>query len=294
MNQSSSPDGSFSAHAFSWSGCSAIITGASSGLGGEFAVQLAAEAAHLLLVARSREPMDRLAERLRSDHPNLQVHVCAADLATDEGRAALWSAVDAAGLRPNVLINNAGLGDYGEFAEAPVAKVRLQIDLNITALTLLTHEFLQRLNHHQIRPAGLLQVSSLASTLPMPALAVYAATKAYVSSFSEALAVELREKGVSVLAVCPGPTPTNFSKTARRESGRDTNRAGQGFLVMPPERVVSEALSGLVAGKACVFPGRRVTLAATIFRAMPRFLMRPLLKRRHRSETSGVNAAPPA
>lgn len=230
--------------------------------------------------------MERLAEQLRQVNPKLQVQVCACDLATDEGRAALWSAVDAAGLRPNALINNAGLGDYGDFAEAPVAKVRLQIDLNITALTLLTHEFLQRLNQHHIRPAGIIQVSSLASTLPMPALAVYAATKAYVSSFSEALAVELREKGVNVLAVCPGPTPTNFSKTARRAPDRDTNRTGQGFLVMPPERVVSEALHGLTAGKACVFPGGRVTLAASLFRAMPRFVMRPLLKMRHRGETS--------
>jgi short-subunit dehydrogenase len=123
-------------------------------------------------------------------------------------------------------------------------------------------------------------VSSLASTLPMPEAAVYAASKAYVTSFSEALAIELAPRGITVTCVCPGPTPTNFSQTAKRADGTDTNRDGQGLLRIPPQQVVAEALAGLSAGKACVWPGMGVKVAGWLFRLMPRILLRWLLRRR--------------
>ncbi|MFZ4766325.1 MAG: SDR family NAD(P)-dependent oxidoreductase, partial [Roseimicrobium sp.] len=116
----------------------------------------------------------------------------------------------------------------------------------------------------------------------MPDLAVYAASKAYVTSFSEGLAVELVPRGIPVLAVCPGPTPTNFSAAARRPSGADTDRSGQGLLKMPPDKVVSIALQCLQAGSRRVFPGWTVALSAWLFEKMPRPLLRAILTARYR------------
>lgn len=255
--------------------CSAIITGASSGLGAEFARQLSSRAGHLILVARRAEALEEVRRGL--DGGKARVECCAADLATDAGRDALLAFVDQCGQKPDLLINNAGMGDYGRFSSATAGKTRALIDLNITALTLLTHAMLPRLR----RPAGVLNVSSLAGTLPLPELAVYAASKAYVTSLSEALAVELAPEGVTVTCVCPGPTPTNFGKNAKRPDGTDTNRDGQGLLRIPPSRVVAEALGALQAGRACVYPGLGVSAASCLFRHLPRRFMRVLLRLRH-------------
>lgn len=261
-------------HGFPLQGCIAIITGASSGLGAEFARQLAPSAARLVLAARGREPMEKLAAELSALFPHLEATLCPCDLATDAGRETLWEVVDALPMRPTLLVNNAGLGDYGLFAEASEARIRQQIDLNITALTLLAHAFLKRVAATPARPAALLNVSSLAGAVPVPDLAVYAATKSYVSSLTEALAVELAARHVRVMAVCPGPTPTNFGANARRADGRDIDRGGQDVLKVPPSRVVDEALRTLREGGIMVFPGRRVAFAATVFRVMPRRLLR--------------------
>lgn len=254
--------------------CHAVITGASSGLGAEFARQLAPHAETLVLVARRADALEAVKAGLSSSKAH--VLCCVADLASDAGREAVLAFLDAFGIKPNLLINNAGLGDYGTFASSAADKTRTQINLNITALTMLTHAMLPKLQ----RPGGIVNISSLASTLPMPELAVYAASKAYVTSFSEALAVELAPQGITVTCVCPGPTPTNFSQTARREDGTDTNRDGQGLLRIPPQQVVSEGLQSLQRGRACVFPGTGVSIAGTLFRLMPRLLMRFALRRR--------------
>lgn len=266
------------ANEFPLANCRAVITGASSGLGAEFARQLAPLAETLVLVARRGDALEEVRHRLTAAKG--RVLCCVADLATDAGRAALVAFLEERAVRANLLINNAGLGDYGSFMSSSAEKTRLQIDVNITALTLLTHALLPRLE----RPGGVLNVSSLASTLPMPNLAVYAATKAYVTSFSEALAVELAPLGITVTCVCPGPTPTNFSQTARREDGTDTNREGQGLLRIPPQQVVRQGLKALAQGRACVFPGAGVSVAGRLFRLMPRGLMRVLLRRRHAKE----------
>jgi short-subunit dehydrogenase len=173
-------------------------------------------------------------------------------------------------------VNNAGLGDYGRFDAAAAARSRAVLELNVTALTLLTHALLPRLT----RPAGILQVSSLGASLPVPELAVYAASKAYVSSFAEALAVELAPRGVTVTCLCPGPTPTGFSGAARRPGGPDTDRSGTGPLRMPPEAVVAAGLAALAAGRPSVHPGRTVAFAAWVFRVLPRPLLWALLRRR--------------
>lgn len=262
------------ANGFPLENCRAVITGASSGLGAEFARQLTPQAHTLVLVARRAEALAAVQRELASS--KAQVLCCVADLATDAGRADVLTFLTAHDVPPNLLINNAGLGDYGSFMSSPVEKTRMQLELNITALTLLTHALLPRLT----APAGILNVSSLASMLPMPDLAVYAASKAYVTSFSEALALELAPRGITVSCVCPGPTPTNFSQTATRSDGTDTNRDGQGLLRIPPSQVVGTALRALQLGKPCVFPGLGVSLAGPLFRLLPRALMRWLLRRR--------------
>lgn len=226
--------------------------------------------------------MQRLCEELQNAHGALRIITVACDLASDEGRSLLWEKADVLDVQATLLVNNAGLGDYGAFMDADEARIRQQIDLNITALTLITHEFLERVHATLEKPAAVLNVSSLAGTTPVPDLTVYAATKSYVTSFSEGLAMELAAKHVHVLAVCPGPTPTNFSTAARRADNRDTDRTGQDFLKMPPQKVVSIALQNLEAGRRRVFPGGRVALAAFLFEKMPRWMLRSLLAARHR------------
>lgn len=268
--------------AFSLSGCTAIITGASSGLGAEFARQISSKASALILAARSGDVLRGLSEELQMQNSGLRVLTCACDLATRSGRDALWACVKEANLKPNLLINNAGLGDYGDFADADEARVLLQIDLNITALTMMTLEFVRRVEASGDRPAALLNISSLASVAPLPQIGVYSATKAYVTSLGESLRIELAARHVQVLTVCPGPTPTGFGSNARRPDGADIARSGQGFLQMPRERVVSIALRKLESNSARVFPGWRVALAAMIFEKMPRVLLRYAFGLRYR------------
>lgn len=273
------------ANGFHLEKCRAVITGASSGLGAEFARQLAPQADTLVLVARRAEALEAVKGGLSIFQA--KILCCVADLATDAGRNEVMMFLATHGVTPNLLINNAGMGDYGSFASSTADKTRTQLELNITALTMLTHAMLPLLcesagNHAlaSMATAGILNVSSLACTLPMPELAVYAASKAYVTSFSEALAIELAPRHVTVSCVCPGPTPTNFSKTAKRDDGTDTNREGQSLLRMPPSQVVARALLALKRGEACVFPGMGVSMAACLFRHLPKKIMRWLLKRR--------------
>jgi len=261
--------------------CTAIITGASSGLGAEFARQLAPSARCLVLVARRLDALEVVRAELLVLKPTLELHLVVADLGNEAGHAVLVDWVKQSAVKPNLLINNAGLGDYGALADATTEKLRMQIEVNVSAVVLLTHALLPMLISNV--PAGIVNVSSLASTLPMPDLAVYAATKAFVSSFSEGIAIELEPRGIQLTYVCPGPTPTNFSKTAKREDGTDTNRDGQGLLRISSSQVVAETLAGLRAGKTCVFPGLGVSIAGPLFRHLPRRVMRWFLRRRHAS-----------
>jgi len=262
------------ANGFPLLNCRAVITGASSGLGAEFARQLAPQADFLVLVARRAEALEEVKNGLQGQ--NVRVFTCAADLATPGGLRTLLAFLDAHDLKPNLLINNAGMGDYGSFASSEPEKSRAQIELNVTTLTMLTHAMIPRL----IPLAGIVNVSSLASTLPMPEAAVYAASKAYVTRFSEALRIEVRGDGVRVVAVCPGPVRTEFGAVARRGGHGRSERPLYGLLYATPEEVVAETLAGLSAGKACVWPGMGVKVAGRLFRLMPRILLRWLLRRR--------------
>lgn len=257
----------------------AMVTGASSGLGEEFARQLAGKVDKLVLVARREDRLELLAEELRRNSPHTAVMIIAVDLADPGDRFfAIAKAADA-GFMPDLLVNNAGLGDYGEFVTAEWANLEAMLKVNIEALTHLSH--LAAPNMIRRGGGGILNVSSLASTLPIPDFAVYAATKAYVSSFTEALRIELHEHGIQVMSLCPGPVRTEFGEIARREGSSEGMPAHAHFYV-PKEQVVAEALRGMERGCARVFPGLKIALAGLAIGALPLFVLRMVMSRRPR------------
>ena len=249
----------------------ALVTGASSGLGEEYARQLAPSCDALVLVARRKELLDQLAAEFAHTAPQTEVHCISADLTDPNERDGLFKMLDAMALVPDLLVNNAGMGDYGSFRTSDWGKLDAMLQVNVTALTHLCHGFLPVMLH-QGRGA-IINVSSLASTLPIPDFAVYAATKAYVTSFSEALRLELREHGIPVLAVCPGPVHTGFGKVATREESADALPAREGFYVTR-EQVVSDSIRALHADKARVYPGWKIALLAGAISLMPMALVR--------------------
>jgi short-subunit dehydrogenase len=248
----------------------ALVTGASSGLGEEFALQLAPCVDNLVLVARREPLLAALKERLEAMFPGLRVWIFQADLTSPDERARLVAELADIGLAPDLLVNNAGMGDYGEFIAGEWPKLEAMIRVNVEALTYLSHALAPAM----IRNGGgaIVNVSSLASLLPIPDFAVYAATKAYVTSFSEALRIELKEHGIPVLAVCPGPVHTEFGKTARR--GENKRLPVSEWFCTPKEQVVAESLDALARTKARVYPGLKTLAAALVISAVPIVLMR--------------------
>ena len=259
-------------------GCTALITGASAGIGEEMARQLSTRADTLVLVARRAERLEALKAELTANHPGLKIHTREADLADDGQLTGFLQWLDGSGLQVDLLINNAGLGDHGPFEKSDWSRVDQILSVNIRALTRLTHHLLPALIR-QPRAASL-NVSSVAGMLPVPGLAVYAASKAYVSSFSEALRVELRGANVSVTCLCPGPVKTEFNQVARRGDGPAEMNAPEFFLV-PPEQVVREALEGVEQTRARVIPGTLVAVVMIALSLIPIFVLRLFLFRTH-------------
>lgn len=257
----------------------ALITGASSGLGEEFALQLAPFAEHLVLVARREILLEKLAARILAGFPDCRVTVLAADLAASPERERLIATLAERGLVPDLLVNNAGLGDYGEFATAEWSKLEAMLRVNVEALTHLAHALVPGM----IRAGrgAVVNVSSLASLLPIPDFAVYAATKAYVTSFSEALRIELRDHGIPVLAVCPGPVHTGFGEVAHRDEHVPGMPVREWFYV-PREQVVRESLAALRNGRARVYPAWKTAVAAMAISALPILLLRVVMSSRPR------------
>src|SRR5881296_3675310 len=232
-------------------GCSALITGASSGIGREFARQLANRARTLILVARRSERLADLRDELLNRNPNLNVHVCVVDLADKAQIEFLIDSLAHDKIDVDLLINNAGVGDSGPFAKSDTARNEQMLLVNVVALTSLTRCLLPQMIAK--RRGGILNVSSSAGFLPIPGDAVYAATKAYVTSFSEALRAELRGTGVSVCALCPGPVQTEFQEVAKRQGVQP--KLGPKFIVVPVEQVVRDALAALETDRPIVIPG---------------------------------------
>jgi hypothetical protein len=255
-------------------GCNALITGASAGIGREFARQLAGRARSLILIARREQRLNELRDELSHRYPNLTISFRQTDLADLVQLNELLAWLDRERINVDLLINNAGLGDSGAFATSdPIRNEQITL-VNIVALTTLTRHLLPRMIAK--RRGGIVNVSSCAGFLPIPNFAVYAATKAYVTSFSEALRAELRGTGVSVCALCPGPVHTEFQEIAKRPGAQPDT--GPEFVFVPVDQVVRDALATLEADHPLVIPGFAIKLGMFLVSMIPMPIMRFLLR----------------
>jgi uncharacterized protein len=240
----------------------ALVTGASSGIGAAFARALAARGANLVLAARSADRLEALARELSAGH-GVQAVAVPADLAHPGAGPELARELDRRGLAVDVLVNNAGFATYGPFESIAAERERDEVQLNVAALVDLCHAFLPGMLSR--RRGAIVNVASTGAFQPVPYMAVYGATKAFVLSFSEALWFEARGRGVSVLALCPGPTETRFFEAANVADGVFGARER-------PEVVVEQALRALARGRSFVVPGLRNRLLAQSYRFSPRAL----------------------
>ncbi len=243
----------------------ALITGASAGIGTVFAQELAARKIDVVLVARSETKLQQLAQQLQDQH-SIRAHVIVQDLTAPSAGASVFDAVKQKGLTIDLLINNAGFGQYGAFAELDGAQQLQMIQLNILALVDLTHQFLPEMR--QRGHGSIVNMASPAAFQPIPYFSVYAATKAFVLSFSEALWAENRRYGVRILAVCPGPTDTEFFQEANFPSPL-AKQAAQNYT--PKEVVVQETLAALKKEESNIVPGGVSNqILANLSRFLPR------------------------
>jgi short-subunit dehydrogenase len=252
--------------------CNALITGASAGIGREFAWQLAGRARSLILVARREQRLNELRGKLKQQHPNISVHIRETDLADLAQLKELVAWLERERVEVDLLINNAGLGDNGPFATSDPIRNEQMMLVNMVALTSLTRYLLPQMIAR--KRGGILNVSSSAGFLPIPEFAVYAATKAYVTSFSEALRAELRGTGVSVSTLCPGPVHTEFQEVASRPDRKVKPGPGPDFLQVSVEQVVCDALTALEAERPLVIPGLAMKLGMFLVRMTPMPVLR--------------------
>jgi uncharacterized protein len=240
-----------------WQGKWALVTGASSGIGEAIAVELAEAGVHLVLTARRQDRLDQLADRLRNRY-SIQTRVLVADLTLPETPLKIFDATEGAGLEVEVLINNAGFGEYGEFLHT---RMDMQVDMvrvNCVAVVHLTRLFVPKMVER--RRGAVMIVASTASFQPVPYLTTYAATKAFDRVLAEALAEEMKGHGVRVSALCPGPTESEFNQVAGKRHG---DRRKQ----QSAAEVARRGLEGLAAGKSSVIPylGGRLQVFAQRF-----------------------------
>ena len=247
-----------------WKNKTVLITGASYGIGEAFAKRLAATGAHLILTARSQDRLATLAAQLRAQH-GVQVNVICADLAATTGARDIFEATERPNLPVDLLINNAGFGALGEFASLSLPRQLEMIQVNVSALVELTHLYLQPM---KARHAGaILNVASTASFQAIPYFAVYAASKAFVLSFSEALAEECQPFGIRVMALCPGSTVSNFQEVA------GSQHINAPRFRQTAEQVVDVALAALSQGRSHVISGVTNKVQTQLERALPRKLI---------------------
>lgn len=246
-------------NAYVFENSTALVTGASFGIGKAFARNLAKSGANLILVARSEDRLSRLADELREKHRS-SVHVFPIDLALPGAPQRLFESIKASGLSVDLLVNNAGFGKWADFLGESLDTYERMLSLNINALVTLTYLWLPEML--ALGRGGVINVASTAAFQPIPYQAVYAASKTFVLSFTEALAGEYRERGVRFLALCPGNTATNFMATA------NANSAGMPFDT--PEKVSEAGLVAFAKGKAYHVQGRTNYLYSLLPRVLSR------------------------
>lgn len=247
----------------------ALVTGASAGLGASFVRRLAAEGRDLVLVARDVERLEATAAELRERYP-IQVEVLPADLSTEDGCAAVAARLAAEDKPVDTLVNNAGFGLYQAFGKVPLDRELQMLDVNVRAVLVLSNAAAVAMTG---RGRGeIINISSVAGFLPRGSAATYAASKAWVTSFSEGLAALLKRKGVRVTAICPGFTHTEFHARAQADMS-DT----PSFLWLDADRVVADGLADARAGKVISVPSKRYRAIVTLVKLLPRPLVARVL-----------------
>ncbi|MFT2007177.1 SDR family NAD(P)-dependent oxidoreductase [Pontibacter sp. 13R65] len=250
----------------------ALITGASGGIGYELAELFAKDGYNLVLVARSEDKLHQIALQFAIKY-KVHAKVVVQDLAIPEAPQLIFDELKKDGVQVDVLVNNAGFANYGYFRETDLQKELDMMQVNILALTHLSKLFLGQIRTD--KPARILNIASTAAFPPGPLMAVYYASKAYVLSFSEALAAEQKGTNVSVTVLCPGATATDFKERA--------NLSGSGIfseaLLDDAKSVAKAGYDGLMAGEVIMFPGFKDKLTAFSVRVFPRSLMRNLVKK---------------
>ena len=241
----------------------ALVTGASGGIGLELAKLLAADGFDLILVARNREKLEAIVHEFAETY-HVKVTALTKDLAKPQAVSEIVQAVEDNGRSIDVLINNAGLGLFGLFHEQPLDKLLEMLQVNVVSLTELTRQLLPRMVEQGC--GRVLNVASTAAFQPGPLMAVYYASKAYVLHFSEAIGEELRGTGITVTALCPGPTATGFEKSAAMEG----SKLFSGGRVMTAEQVARIGYSAMWDGRAVVIPGFTNRFLAWATRLPPR------------------------
>lgn len=246
----------------------ALITGASSGIGLELAKLLAEKNYDLVLVARS---VDKLKE-FASQHTHAKVYVLGKDLSTENAAQEIFDELITQNIHTDVLINNAGFGDFGFFCNSNWKKQQDMINLNITTLTHLTHLFLPGMIKN--KRGRILNVASTAAFQPGPTMSVYYATKSYVLHFSEAIANELEGTGVTVTALCPGPTESNFQHAADLHE----SKLVKGKRLPSSKQVAKYAYQAMTEGKRVAIPGFFNYIQANAIRFLPRNLVTKVVR----------------
>jgi len=246
-----------------------LITGASAGIGEAFARLLAARGDKLILTARRVDRLQALAAELKAAHGTESI-VIPVDLTKPDGAADLFAETEKLGLTVDLLINNAGFGKYGLFWEQPISVYSDMIQLNITALMTLSHLYVAGMRDR--KHGGIINVASVAGFPPAPYFSVYAATKAFVVSFSQALAVEVKADGVKVSVLCPGSTATEFGDVAKSKTELKTAPAGG--TVLSADAVARIGLDGYEAGKIIVVSGAFNKLTVAALSLLPRSIVR--------------------
>ncbi len=247
-----------------------LITGASSGIGLELAKCFAADHCRLILVARNTEALEALARELRQTH-QIEVHVLTADLSRPESPQRIFTELTAQNIAVDILVNNAGFGANGAFAEIALPRQLEMLQVNITALTELTGLFLPGMIQRQ--RGGILNVGSVAGFQPGPGMMVYYATKAFVLSFTEALAEELQGSGLKVSVLCPGPTESNFGNVARGKKVRNMKTSK-----MTSAAVAAYGHHAFRQGKVTAVPGLQNKIFVQLNRILPRVFPRKIVK----------------
>ena len=256
----------------------ALITGASSGIGEQFAYALAAQKYDLVLTARREDRLETVAASARKLGAG-RADIIAIDLGQRGAPAEIHARLEATGIEIHYLVNNAGFGTAGRFAALPIERELEQIDLNVTALVALTRLFLPAMVE---RGRGtIINVASTAAFQAVPYMSTYAATKAFVLSFSEGLAGELAGSGVNVLALCPGPVRTEFQAIARNDRGLVPS-----FVYLDAASVASQGVAAAASGRTVLINGAMNFTMAQATRVMPRALINLIARRIYRPVAS--------